>query len=119
MDEDWIDEILGAQAMLGGGTHEPLLTVAWPGAHLGPMGLEGAVRLALRDELAGIEDEEEREARVRELTAAAEENARAINAATLFEIDDVIDPAETRRVLCATLAAAGEPPSSGRLVDSW
>jgi acetyl-CoA carboxylase carboxyltransferase component len=110
---------LGAQAMMGGGTHEPLLTVAWPGAHLGPMGLEGAVRLALRDELAKIEDEAEREERVRELTAAAEKNARAINAATLFEIDDVIDPADTRRVLCSTLAAAGPPPRSGRFVDAW
>ena len=28
-----------------GSLHEPLLTVAWPSAHLGPMGLEGAVRL--------------------------------------------------------------------------
>ncbi len=110
---------LGAQAMMGGGTHEPLLTVAWPGAHLGPMGLEGAVRLALRDELARIEDEEEREQRVRELTAAAERNARAINAASLFEIDDVIDPAETRRVICSTLNAAGPPPRSGRFVDTW
>jgi acetyl-CoA carboxylase carboxyltransferase component len=35
---------LGAQAMVGGSLHEPLLTVAWPSAHLGPMGLEGAVR---------------------------------------------------------------------------
>jgi hypothetical protein len=34
--------------MVGGSLHEPLLTVAWPSAHLGPMGLEGAVRLALR-----------------------------------------------------------------------
>ena len=110
---------LGAQAMMGGGTHEPLLTVAWPGAHLGPMGLEGAVRLALRDELAKIEDESERERRVEELTAAAEENARAINAAGLFEIDDVIDPVETRRVICSTLAAAGPPPRSGRFVDTW
>jgi methylmalonyl-CoA carboxyltransferase 12S subunit len=30
---------LGAQAMVGGSLHEPLLTVAWPSAHLGPMGL--------------------------------------------------------------------------------
>ena len=83
---------LGAQAMAGGSLHEPLLTVAWPGAHLGPMGLEGAVRLALRKELEEIADEAEREARVRELTAAAEENAKALNAAALFELDDVIDP---------------------------
>ena len=63
---------LGAQAMAGGSLHEPLLTVAWPMAHLGPMGLEGAVRLALRKELEAIEDEGEREQRVRDLTAAAE-----------------------------------------------
>ncbi len=112
---------LGAQAMVGGSLHEPLLTVAWPGAHLGPMGLEGAVRLALRKELDAIEDEEERERRVRDLTAAAEENAKALNAAALFELDDVIDPAETRPVLAATLAAAGPPRASAghRFVDTW
>jgi len=102
---------LGAQAMTGGSMHEPLLTVAWPGAHLGPMGLEGAVKLALRKELEAISDEAEREQRVRDLTAAAEENAKALNAAALFEIDDVIDPAETRAVIASTLAAA--QPASG------
>jgi len=86
--------------------HEPLLTVAWPSAHLGPMGLEGAVRPALRRELEAIAEEAEREQRVRDLTAAAEENAKALNAATLFEIDDVIDPAETRGLIARTLAAA-------------
>src|SRR3954469_16797708 len=72
---------LGAQAMTGGSMHEPLLTVAWPSAHLGPMGLEGAVRLALRKELDAIEDETERNQRIRDLTAAAEDNAKALNAA--------------------------------------
>ena len=72
---------LGAQAMAGGSLHEPLLTVAWPGAHLGPMGLEGAVRLGLRKELEAIADDDEREERVRQATAAAQENAKALNAA--------------------------------------
>jgi acetyl-CoA carboxylase carboxyltransferase component len=114
---------LGAQAMVGGSLHEPLLTVAWPSAHLGPMGLEGAVRLALRKELEEIADEAEREQRVRDLTAAAEENAKALNSATLFELDDVIDPAETRGLIASTLrAAAGgrERPDRGhRFVDAW
>ena len=80
--------------------------VAWPGAELGPMGLEGAVRLGMRKELERIEDDAEREKTVRDLTEMALENAKALNAATLFEIDDVIDPADTRRVVSATFAAA-------------
>ena len=113
---------LGAQAMVGGSLHEPLLTVAWPGAHLGPMGLEGAVRLGLRKELEQIADDDEREERVRQATAAAEENAKALNAAALFEIDDVIDPADTRSLIAATLTAAAshELPAHGRrFVDTW
>jgi acetyl-CoA carboxylase carboxyltransferase component len=103
---------LGAQAMVGGSLHEPLLTLAWPSATLGPMGLEGAIRLALRKELAAIEDEDEREQHVRDLTAAALENARALNAAQLFELDDVVDPADTRRLIAATLAASSDRRTS-------
>ncbi|MGV0644019.1 carboxyl transferase domain-containing protein [Mycolicibacterium sp. XJ2546] len=112
---------LGAQAMTGGSLHEPLLTVAWPGAHLGPMGLEGAVRLGLRKELEAIADDDEREERVRQATAAAQDNAKALNAAQLFEIDDVIDPANTRKLILDTLTAAGseERAVRPRFVDTW
>lgn len=113
---------LGAQAMLGGSTKEPVLTVAWPGAHLGPMGLEGAVRLGRRKELDAIEDPAERERTVRRLTEEYREHAKALNAARLFEIDDVIDPADTRTVIAGTLQAAGlADPSArgGRPVDTW
>jgi acetyl-CoA carboxylase carboxyltransferase component len=124
---------LGAQAMTGGSLQEPLLTVAWPSAHLGPMGLEGAVRLALRKELDAIPEADERERRVRELTAAAQDSAKALNAATLFELDDVIDPADTRALVAATFAAAGggdgvreRAPSADRahertrrFIDTW
>ena len=113
---------LGAQAMTGGSLHEPLLTVAWPTAHLGPMGLEGAVRLGLRKELEAIADDDERELRVQQATAVAQENAKALNAAQIFEIDDVIDPAETRGLIAATLTAAaarGDLPPLRRFVDTW
>jgi methylmalonyl-CoA carboxyltransferase 12S subunit len=110
---------LGAQAMAFGSLHEPLLTAAWPDATLGPMGLEGAVRLVMRRDLEAIQDEAEREQRVRELTAQMHEHAKALNAAQIFEIDDVIDPAETRATIARTLAAAGTPLASGRTVDSW
>ena len=80
------------------------------------------MRLALRKELEAIADEGEREQRVRDLTAAAEENAKALNAAALFELDDVIDPAETRGLIAATLRRRGSdrPPDAGhRFVDTW
>jgi acetyl-CoA carboxylase carboxyltransferase component len=96
---------LGAQAMLGGSTHRPLLTVAWPGAHLGAMGLEGAVRLGMAKELAAMEPAEA-EATTAEMTAALRTHAKALNAARYFEIDDVIDPAETRRLIVATVTRA-------------
>ena len=58
---------------------------------------------------------------MREMTAAAERNAQALNAAQLFEIDDVIDPAETRDLIAATLAAAGpaDRRHGHRFVDTW
>jgi acetyl-CoA carboxylase carboxyltransferase component len=113
---------LGAQAMAGGSLHEPLLTVAWPSAHLGPMGLEGAVRLGMRKELEAIADDDAREDVVRQATAAAQENAKALNAAALFEIDDVIDPAQTRALVINTLAAASRRkrrPRRRRFIDTW
>jgi acetyl-CoA carboxylase carboxyltransferase component len=112
---------LGAQAMAAGSMHEPLLTVGWPTAELGAMGLEGAVKLGFRRELDAIADEAEREQRVKDLTAAAHEHAKALNAATLFELDDVIDPAETRRLIASTLEAAGptDRRRGHRFVDAW
>ena len=73
----------------------------------------------MRKELDAIENEGEREARVRELTARMHEHARALNAAQIFEIDDVIDPAHTRAAIARTLAAAGDAEPSGRTVDAW
>jgi acetyl-CoA carboxylase carboxyltransferase component len=107
--------------MAGGGMHEPLLTVGWPTAELGAMGLEGAVRLGFRRELDAIASEEKREERIEQMVAAAHDHAKALNAATLFELDDVIDPAESRRVIAATLAAAGAPRDGGGhgFVDTW
>ena len=86
------------------------------------MGLEGAVRLGFRRELEAIADADEREAARPRADRAAHEHAKALNAATLFELDDVIDPAETRRVLAATLAAAAarpQRPRGHRFVDTW
>jgi acetyl-CoA carboxylase carboxyltransferase component len=88
---------LGAQAMAGGGFKAGQFTVAWPTSEFGAMGLEGAVRLGMRRELAAIEDEQERERVFQATVAAAYERGEGINMAAYGEIDDVIDPADSRR----------------------
>ena len=98
---------LGAQAMAGGSLHEPLLGVSWPTGEFGGMGLEGAVRLGFSKELAAIADPDERAAREADLIERAYQHGSALNVATHFEIDDVIDPADTRGRIMAALTAAG------------
>jgi len=88
---------LGAQAMAGGGFKAPLFTVAWPTSEFGGMGLEGAVRLGMRRELEAIEGDEERERLYEQMVAAAYERGQGVNMAAYGEIDDVIDPAGSRR----------------------
>src|SRR5205823_12380689 len=88
---------LGAQAMAAGGFKAPLFTIGWPTSEFGAMGLEGAVRLGMRRELEAIEDPDERERAFEAAVAAAYERGQGISMAEYFEIDDVIDPADTRR----------------------
>lgn len=113
---------LGAQAMAGGTFKAPLLTVSWPTGEFGGMGLEGAVRLGFRRELEATPPDE-RDALFERLVAGAYEAGKAINVASYFEIDDVIDPAETRRYLSTTIAAAmPPPPRTGKKrpnLDTW
>lgn len=101
---------LGAQAMLGGNLMAPVATVSWPTGELGPMGLEGAVRLAYRRELEAISDAEARAVQERALIEALYLKGRALNVASYCEIDDVIDPAETRDWLHRMLASLPEGP---------
>ena len=114
---------LGAQAMAGGSFRAPLFLVAWPSGELGGMGLEGAVRLGFRRELEAVEDPVEREALFASMVALAYEHGKALNVATAYEIDDVIDPAESRRRIIEALRAVPPPvPRTGKkrsCVDTW
>jgi acetyl-CoA carboxylase carboxyltransferase component len=98
---------LGAMALAGGHFHRPYATCAWPGAEFGPMGLEGAVRLGFRKELQAQPEGPQREALFQRLLSEAVQRGQALNMASHLEIDDVIDPAETRDWLLRQLAVAG------------
>jgi acetyl-CoA carboxylase carboxyltransferase component len=71
------------------------------------MGLEGAVRLGFRKELQAQPEGPQREALFQRLLAEAVERGQALNMASHLEIDEVIDPAETRDWLLRQLVVAG------------
>ena len=114
---------LGAQAMAGGSFKAPVFTMSWPTGEFGGMGLEGSVRLGFRTELEAVEDPDEREELYQRMVAQAYERGKALNMAMAFEIDDVIDPAETRARIIAALDAAPAPARrDGKkrpCVDTW
>jgi len=111
---------LGAQAMMGGSTKAPLACLAWPTGEFGGMGLEGAVRLGFRKELEAVVDDVERDALFQRMVDRMYEHGKAVNVASHFEIDDVIDPADTRRWLTTLLDAAPDAPRGHRpQVDTW
>jgi acetyl/propionyl-CoA carboxylase alpha subunit/acetyl-CoA carboxylase carboxyltransferase component len=114
---------LGAQAMAGGSFHAPLFVVGWPTSEFGGMGLEGAVKLGYRNELAAIEDPEERRRTFEEMVERMYEVGKGTSMAAAFEIDDVIDPVDTRRWIITGLRAAPPPaPRAGKKrpnIDTW
>ncbi|HEY5105662.1 MAG TPA: carboxyl transferase domain-containing protein [Caulobacteraceae bacterium] len=114
---------LGAIAMTGGSYEASMFTVAWPTGEFGGMGLEGSVKLGYRNELAAIADPAERKARFDEMVAAAYKSGKALNRASTFGINDVIDPADTRRWIVGALRALPPtPPRTGkklRWIDAW
>ncbi|MET3443395.1 acetyl/propionyl-CoA carboxylase alpha subunit [Variovorax paradoxus] len=111
---------LGAQAMTAGGFDAPVFTVAWPTGEFGAMGLEGAVRLGYRKELAAVPEGAERDALFKKLVAQQYANGEAIHMAQTLEIDAVIDPAETRTWLVRGLASAGRSVEAALpYVDTW
>jgi acetyl/propionyl-CoA carboxylase alpha subunit/acetyl-CoA carboxylase carboxyltransferase component len=114
---------LGGQAM-GGGTHNlPSVTVAWPTSEFGGMGLEGQVKLGHIATLEAIEDPAERQAMYEKLVEQAYDRGQGLNAGHVLEVDDVIDPADTRRWVIGGLSGTA-PARSNRTdkkicIDAW
>jgi acetyl-CoA carboxylase carboxyltransferase component len=114
---------LGGQAMAGGSTKAPMFTVSWPTGEFGGMGLEGSVKLGFRRELDDVEDPVARQELFDQMVARAYEHGKALNASSYFEIDDVIDPAESRTWI--TRALRSVPPRLPRQgkkrpnIDTW
>lgn len=114
---------LGAMAMTGGSFLSPVYTAAWPTGEFGGMGLEGAVKLGFKKELAAVEDETQRQALFEKLVEEMYEAGKATEAAAHLEIDAVIDPADTRKVILKAINETQNSHWSQRqrrnFVDTW
>jgi acetyl-CoA carboxylase carboxyltransferase component len=87
------------------------------------MGLEGAVKLGYRKELEAVSDPAERRALFDTMVAAAYARGKALSTATYFEVDEVIDPADSRRwIATGLLGAKRRPPLAHKKrpnIDTW
>lgn len=94
---------LGAQAMLSGSISSPSYMLSWPTGEFGAMGLEGAIKLGFKKELEQVSEPSKRQALFDKLLAQQYEKGKALEVATVLEIDAVIEPNETRHTLIAAL----------------
>ena len=114
---------IGAELMAGGWFRAPRFVISWPTGEFGGMNIEGNVQLGFAAELAAIADPAERraffDAKVAELYATG----HAISVSTHFEVDDVIDPADSRGWISAGLEThVPEIPRRAKklpYVDPW
>jgi acetyl-CoA carboxylase carboxyltransferase component len=87
------------------------------------MGLEGYVRLGFRKEMEAIADPLERENWYKAKVAEMYANGKAVSIASVLEIDEVIDPADTRQWIMAGLRSVPKPElrttKKRPCIDAW
>ena len=86
-----------------GRAYEPDLIVAWPSAEISVMGPEGAVNIIFRKQIEAAEDPDATRA---EMIEGIRRTIDPYIAAGNAMVDDIIDPRETRPVVCRALEMA-------------
>ena len=97
-----IGNAIGAAYVAMGGSANADATYAWPGAVISPLAGEAAIQIWCKDEIKNSTGDAV--AARKELAAKYEaEVADGVNAAAEGLVDDVIDPADTRKMVIAAL----------------
>lgn len=107
----------GNYAMCGK-AYDPRFIYAWPNAKIAVMGGEQAAKTLLQIQVASlkakgatIEPEKEQEL-LNEITQRYDQQTSAYYAAARLWVDEIIDPADTRRLISEAITAANHAPIS-------
>ncbi len=95
---------------------------AWPGAEIGFMDPDVGVNVAFGSKLGAIEDDAARDKARADLLREVSEATSPYEAAGTMRIDEIIDPADTRRVLAEDLdmlSTRDVPPPESRPLSYW
>ena len=105
-----------AFGVAGAANHKPgshHIRVAWPSGDWGSLPIEGGIEVAYKAELANVEDYD---AHLEKIKTRLNKLRSPLRSAEYFEIEEIIDPRETRGVLCqwmklARKALRTDPPN--------
>jgi acetyl-CoA carboxylase carboxyltransferase component len=92
--------------VMNGTAYEADYIVAWPTAEIAVMGPDGMVRITMRKQLEQVPEGAERDAAAIAMAEQFRKNIDPYIAAGHAQVDDVIDPAETRAAICRGLRAS-------------
>jgi acetyl-CoA carboxylase carboxyltransferase component len=97
----WCTVILRNAFGVAGVVHQPAsrysVRYAWPSARWGSLPLEGGIEAAYRADLDAAED---RAAALAEIEARLQQLRSPLRTAEAFWVEEIIDPRQTRRLLC-------------------
>lgn len=107
--QPWCTIIMRNAFGVAGVAHQPAgrysIRYAWPSARWGSLPLEGGIEAAYAAEVAAAED---KDAKLAEIDERLQKLRSPFRTAEAFWVEEIIDPRESRRLLCefATLAQA-------------
>ncbi|KAL4863259.1 hypothetical protein BDV12DRAFT_30252 [Aspergillus spectabilis] len=82
------------------GARDPHMQVAWPSGQWGSLPLEGGIEVGHRQELREAEKEGRKEERYKELEEEYRRLMNPVRTAGAFGVEEIVDPKDTRGVVC-------------------
>ena len=101
-------------------SRDPWMRIAWPSANWGSLPLDGGLEVGHRHELKQVEDKGGREAWAAKYKELEDEYLRLMNpvrTANAFNIEEIVDPKDTRSICCRWVKEMYGLPMQERLAD--